>query len=204
MDVADDIAYGVHDLEDAIALGLVSRDRLSAALTDRCPSFLDALKAKYPTESGNDVFSRLMADLFGGAASRKHSISRLVHHFVTAIHYVEQPEFDEPLLRWRALLAPVQRTFLDVLQRVVSEEVICSPAVQHLEFKGQSMVVSVFEAMQSDPGRLLPRDALARFTGAGDSVRAICDYVAGMTDAHLLKIYERLFSPRMGSVFDKL
>ena len=28
-------------------------------------------------------------------------------------------------------------------------------------------------------------------------------YVAGMTDAHLLRTYERMFSPRMGSVFDK-
>lgn len=31
----------------------------------------------------------------------------------------------------------------------------------------------------------------------------ICDYVASVTGTHLLKIYERLFSPRMGSVFDK-
>jgi dGTPase len=32
----------------------------------------------------------------------------------------------------------------------------------------------------------------------------ICYYVAGMTDAHLLRTYERLFAPRMDSVFDKL
>jgi hypothetical protein len=35
-------------------------------------------------------------------------------------------------------------------------------------------------------------------------VRVICDHVAGMTDDFLLKTYDRLFSPRMGSVFDKL
>jgi dGTPase len=32
----------------------------------------------------------------------------------------------------------------------------------------------------------------------------ICDYVAGMTDGFLLKTYNRLFSPGMGSVFDML
>ncbi|MER8732709.1 hypothetical protein NKH28_23220 [Mesorhizobium sp. M1227] len=31
----------------------------------------------------------------------------------------------------------------------------------------------------------------------------ICDHISGMTDAFLLKTYDRLFSPRMGSVFDK-
>ena len=81
--------------------------------------------------------------------------------------------------------------------------VISSPNVQHLEFKGQKLVVSVFEAMQSDPKSLLPADAYSRFSEARD-VRTICDYVAGMTDDFLLKTYDRLFSPRMGSVFDKL
>jgi dGTPase len=83
-------------------------------------------------------------------------------------------------------------------------EVIRSPGVQHLEFKGQSMVVSVFEAMQSDPERLLPRDAHARFEAADGNLRIISDFVAGMTDTYLLKTYERLFAPRMGSVFDRL
>ncbi|HUD29169.1 MAG TPA: anti-phage deoxyguanosine triphosphatase, partial [Novosphingobium sp.] len=55
MDVADDIAYGVHDLEDAIALGLVRKDAFAAAMDGRCASFLDALKEKYPGESENNV-----------------------------------------------------------------------------------------------------------------------------------------------------
>ena len=81
---------------------------------------------------------------------------------------------------------------------------IYSPSVQHLEFKGQTMVVSVFEALQADPKRLLPRDAYAKFTAANDDPRIICDHFAGMTDTYLLRTYERLFAPRMGSVFDKL
>ncbi|MDT0510166.1 anti-phage deoxyguanosine triphosphatase [Novosphingobium sp. MMS21-SN21R] len=204
MDAADDIAYGVHDLEDAIALDLVSRDAFAAALQDNCPSFLDALKAKYPDESENDVFAQLIDGLFGGAASRKRFIGRLVHHFLTAVEFVEVPEFAEPFLRWRVRVASPQREFLDVLQDFVVREVITSPAVQHLEFKGQGMVVAVFEAMQADPQRLLPRDELVKFEAAGGSLRIICDYVAAMTDTHLLKTYERLFSPRMGSVFDRL
>lgn len=204
MDAADDIAYGVHDLEDAIALDLVTREAFAEALRDQCPTFLDSLKAKYPGESANDVFSMMLAGLFGDAASRKRFISRLVHHFLTAVEYVELPEFDEPLLRYRARVRDGERQFLDSLQGFVVREVITSPAVQHLEFKGQGMVVAVFEAMRADPERLLPRAELARFEAAGGDIRIICDYVAAMTDQHLLKTYERLFSPRMGSVFDRL
>lgn len=204
MDAADDIAYGVHDLEDAIALDLVTREGFAAAVQDKCPTFLDALKAKYPGESANDVFSHMLDGLFGGAASRKRFIGRLVHHFLTAVEYVELDAFAEPLLRYRVRVREGERQFLDVLQAFVVDEVITSPAVQHLEFKGQGMVVAVFEAMQADPARLLPREELRKFEAAHGDVRVICDYVAAMTDTHLLKTYERLFSPRMGSVFDRL
>jgi len=204
MDVADDIAYGVHDLEDAIALGLVSKASFANALEGQCASFIAAMQDKYPGESGNDVFTRTVDGLFGDAGIRKRFVSRLVHHFITAVQYCEVPEFEEPLLRFRAQIQAPQRAFLDTLKAFVFTEVIRSPSVQHLEFKGQRMVVAVFEAMQSDPQRLLPRDAFQRFAASGGSARAICDYVAGMTDLHLLKTYERLFSPRMGSVFDML
>lgn len=204
MDAADDIAYGVHDLEDAIALGLIKKETLASALQDKCPSFLDALKEKYPEESANDVFTHMVEGLFANSGTRKRFISRLVHHFITATEYEEKDVFSQPFIRYRVVLKQIQRDFLKALKDLVAGEVILSPSVQHLEFKGQTMVVSVFEALQANPKRLLPRDAYAKFTAANDDPRIICDHVAGMTDTYLLRTYERLFSPRMGSVFDKL
>lgn len=204
MDVADDIAYGVHDFEDAIALGLVDKSSFSIAFQDRCPSFLDAMKKKYPNESENDVFSHMLEGLFGDSKTRKHFISRLVHHFVTACVFKEEKKFSEPLLRHRITLKDQELKFLECLKNFVINEVILSPSVQQLEFKGQKMVVSVFEALQSEPHRLLPRDAHLKFTASNNDPRVICDHVAGMTDTYLLRTFERLFCPRIGSVFDKL
>jgi dGTPase len=146
----------------------------------------------------------MVEDLFGDSGSRKHCVNRLVYHFIAAMEYIEYEQFTEPLIRYRAKMKASPRKFLDALQGIITNCVIKSPGVQHLEFKGQGMVVAVFEAMRSDPVRLLPSDALGRFEKSSGDLRAICDFVAGMTDSYLLKTYERLFAPRMGSVFDKL
>ncbi|UFW46432.1 MULTISPECIES: anti-phage deoxyguanosine triphosphatase [Bradyrhizobium] len=205
MDVSDDIAYGVHDLEDAIALGLVRENHFRAHVSeaDSAP-FLDALKQKYPGEADNDVYDHFVDQLYGNGKERKHCISRLVHHFVTSVEIETIDVFSEPLIRFRAVLPAPQDRFLSALQNLVVEKVIRTPNVQHLEFKGQKMVVSVFEALCSDPDALLPEDARQDYADSGKDQRVICDYVAGMTDSFLLKTYDRLFSPRMGSVFDKL
>lgn len=66
------------------------------------------------------------------------------------------------------------------------------------------MVIAVFEVIKSDPKSFLPQDLHSSLEASTEPLRVICDYVAGMTDAYLLKTYERLFAPRMGSVFDRL
>ncbi|MDQ7261514.1 anti-phage deoxyguanosine triphosphatase [Paracoccus sp. PS-1] len=194
MDVADDIAYGVHDLEDAVALGLVSAEEFRAAVT---PELADAF------DHGG-----LMAQLFGPPAARKSCIGALVHHFIGAVRFREEPGFREPLLRHRVELAETPRRLLGALKGFIFDRVIRSAGVQQLEFKGQAMVVEVFEALRSDPERLLPGEWRARFAEAegesGNGLRIICDCVAAMTDTALLRTYERLFAPRMGSVFDRL
>jgi dGTPase len=205
MDVADDIAFGVHDLEDAAALGLVAaedwEDHVEPAM---CEGFFIWLSDRSRSSFGNDAYAALMRKLFGDASSRKHAVSLLVGYFIHRCTVVEHDEFSEPLLRFRVAMEAEARTFLEALKALVYSAVIRSPEVQHLEFKGQRMVVAVFEALASEPAAFLPKNTFRQYKAAGSDIRVICDHVAGMTDMFLLKTYERLFSPRMGSVFDRL
>lgn len=205
MDLADDIAYGVHDLEDAIALKLLSREDFEELISaEISAAFLHDLARCGRYAVNSDPYGFFLTGLFGDAGLRKRLIGELVHYFIKNAQIIELAEFSEPLLRYRVRLPAEQRLFLDALGKLVWTRVIRSPQVQQLEFKGQQMVVSVFEALQSDPKTLLPVEVYKSYEASNNKLRIICDYVAAMTDGALLKIYDRLFSPRMGSVFDRL
>lgn len=187
MDVADDIAYGVHDLEDVLALGLVSEAQFRSDIEEgKLRPLLDSLKCRYPDEFGNDIFDGFVGKLFSGDGRvRKRQISRLVNHFITNVepYVVEEPT--EPVLRWRVRLKEACAPELDALKNFVAERVIRSASVQHLEFKGQQMVLAVFEALASNPATLLPSLTYAKFKSDSDDLRVICDHIAGMTDHYL-------------------
>jgi dGTPase len=204
MDVADDISFGVHDFEDALQLRLINEEAFLASVTqEKCSGILEALRGRYAHEFGASPYAYFLDGLFGRTAlSTKRWIGRIIHHLMARIEIVEHAEFTDPMVKYRAQLPEADREFLNALKTVVYETVIRSPTVQQMEFKGQQMVVSVFEAISSEPQAFLPRDTLALWAKAGEDPRVICDFIASMTDAALMKTYERLFTPRMGSVFD--
>ena len=196
MDLSDDISFGVHDLEDVIALGLLGADEFRTGVADfLCAEYL---------RHCNQTYDEFVLMLFGDGGNRKRAINRLVGYFILHCRLETREELQDPLIRFRGNMREEGRAFLNALTHLVRDRVIFSAEVQHLEFKGQQMVIAVFEALKSEPNSFLPRDARDAYSRSDGAVRVICDHVAGMTDAFLLRTYERLYSPRMGSVFDKL
>ena len=156
MELADDISYGIHDLEDGVALRLLSPQHVSSALTDvSYAPFAQWLQRllKLPDLAPNRA---AFADaLFSTDRDRKKLIGLLVHYLVGNVIVNEYHQSQSPLLRYRADLAEDARRLLREFQRLVLTNIIDSPSIKQLEFKGQRMVSAVFDAFSACPA-LLP------------------------------------------------
>lgn len=198
MELADDIAYGVHDLEDAVALGLVSKLKWKDEVVQVLCSSMD--------KGGlNDEIDGLTEKIFSGVNRvRKSAISKLVNYFIRNSEIYELNIFDHKILDMNARLSKVARRELDVLQDFVVNNVIKTAEVQTLEYKGQQMVVKLFETIAANPSRLLPRKYFELHKDSNNKNRIVCDYLAGMTDEYATRLYHKIFTPSNGSIFDRL
>lgn len=203
MDLSDDIAYGIHDLEDALALRIITRDSWDEEVVCKLNNLGTSLGYEDMSVISNDLFSK-------EAYKRKSVIGGLVNWFVTSIHVGENERFEHSFLKYNAKFSEKNKGALSILKNYVIKHVIKSTEVQLLEYKGQQMVIEIFEALSSDPERLLPEYTKKFWREAkekGDtkkSMRVICDYIAGMTDDYASKIHRALFVAGDGSIFNRL
>ncbi len=202
MELADDIAYAIHDLEDAIVMDLVSQERFETEISD-------IIKAQGVPELSNRI-NGLQARLFDGRAYiRKNAIGELVNTFITSITLCENAIFDDNLLKFNAKMPEALEGALNLFKQFVFQHVIKKPELQLLEYKGQQMVMSLFDAFCNEPKRLLPSNTCQRWQEAHSedertSQRVIADYIAGMTDEYANRVYANLFLPKAKGMFDSL
>ncbi|WP_394247424.1 anti-phage deoxyguanosine triphosphatase [Vibrio profundi] len=194
MELADDIAYGVHDLEDAIVLGMVTKAQWKNAE-------LELLEANDPWFNKN--LESVTEMLFSGQQyQRKDAIGGIVNALLTSISIEKVPmPFESPLLAYNAYLDPNMDKALSVLKRFVSQFVIQVPQVQIIEYKGQQIIMDMFEALSADPERLLPTHVKSEWVAANDAsekMRVITDYISSMTDDFAQKLHQQLFSAHTG------
>ena len=202
MERADDIAYGVHDLEDVIARKMVEFDDVIDRLR---PVF-----KKYGAVGANQKAVRLSdfdVSVWNQHVKRKKLIGKLVNLFVGSVQIQQEEGFEHPLLRMRAGWDEPVAALLESLRQVTYDLVIDQAGVQQLERRGQRVVEQLFGEFISAPKRLIPRGTWEFYEkyGTDDSEkRRVCDYIAGMTDSYATKIYHRLFTPGEGSSHDEL
>ncbi|WP_304636725.1 MULTISPECIES: anti-phage deoxyguanosine triphosphatase [Pseudoalteromonas] len=193
MELADDIAYAVHDLEDAIATEVLTlADWQNHALVQ-----LQELDSAWLTTHLSSITARLFSY---HEYERKDAIGELVNTFIiNAQLVVQNADFESEILQYTVSLPDEFAEILNVLKHFVFKRLIREPKMQQVEFKGQNLLIELFSAFASDPMRLLPETTQEMWLNAhqqGDNaMRIICDYLSGMSDEYAYKTYQRLFLP---------
>jgi dGTPase len=119
--------------------------------------------------------------------------SSLVQQFIEGIEVVEHDRY--PQLH-KARLEFDNFLNVEVLKSLTYYGIIRSTGLQVLEYRGKDIVKSIFKALAEEEGtRLLPSDfrTICREAPLLVKMRAICDFIAGMTDRYAFEFYSRLY-----------
>lgn len=229
MELADDIAYGVHDLEDGIGRNILRREEVAPSIHS---GFADAGEDNVRGHPITEITRKLFSS---DSCERKHAISLLVGFFITNIVVKRRGIFESPLLDCYADLhqQPIRKLLDHLSKEITYKGIVERREVQTLEYKGEKIICDLFDVISEKPLSLVGASALDPFnTGASRILeklkdnnkknstnlhwkdlddpdartvaRAICDFIAGMTNPYAEKYHRRLFEPGFGSSTDEL
>jgi dGTPase len=187
--VADELAYSAHDLDDGLRAGLISpRDLWEVTLWKELVSDLGL----DPCEELSKVDRhRIIRALVGWGVTDvvRTTVYRLESEGVDSVAGVRARGSqiiglsEEAAVRHREL-----KSFLYL-------QLYRHWRVMRMQAKAQRVLEAIFEAYTQQPAQL-PDAVQARIAAAEEPMeRMVCDYMAGMTDRFALDEYARLFDP---------
>jgi dGTPase len=182
--LADEIAYNNHDIDDGVRSGLITLTQLlEVPLVARHAHTVRNDHPELPGrrlvhETVRRMINTLVVDL---VAESGHRIA------AAAPRSIDDVRNALPLLGF----SPAVRAEADELKRFLLRNLYRHYKVMRMSAKARRVVTDLFNAFMDEP-RLLPQDHQAR--AERDRPRAIADYVAGMTDRYAMKEHQRLFA----------
>ncbi len=180
--LADEIAYNNHDIDDGLRSGLITLAQLADVdLFDRCAR---QVRAEYPHLPDRRIVSETIRRLINDL------VLDLLAHSARQIG-AQAPQDVDAVRRAPALIGfsdPVRQE-ASALKRFLFSHLYRHPQVQARMSQAKRVVHELFAAFDGDPG-LLPIEHRTRHQRLG--VRAVADYLAGMTDRYALQAHRRL------------
>ncbi len=182
--LADEIAYNNHDVDDGLRSGLITLEQLEAV-----PIFAAKRREVEALWPG-----------LGGRRLINETVRRMIHTMVidligqtraniaaAGVHSLADVRAAERLVAYSDALLPRLRE----LKVFLRDELYRHYQVLRMTNKARRIVSDLFVAFMDDPHILPPQyQAKAR----DDKPRAIADYIAGMTDRYAMKEHRRLFA----------
>ena len=183
-DLADEITYYSHDLDDALDFEILTLGRLEENEVWR--NSHRAVLARYNDAREPELHKLIIRDI----------IDREVHDLVvTSAESIAESGVQSaddvrrqaaPLIRYSDELAEANQA----LRRFLYQNVYYHPRVAEVNQRACEMLRRVFEAYLADPDRL--GDGAMRRVEKEGLHRTVCDYIAGMTDRYVMEEHARI------------
>lgn len=181
--LADEIAYVNHDVDDGLRSGLITVEQLSSV--GIFSMFLDRVRQEHPGlaerrvihETVRRMINMMVSDLIGETEKnlRSHGIGSL-----------EDVHAAPPLVAFSAEMTEQKRALKSFLFAGLYRHY----RVMRMSAKAHRIISDLFGAFMED-SRLLPPQYQQAEEGRA---RAISDYIAGMTDRYAIREHRNLFS----------
>jgi dGTPase len=186
--VADEIAYNNHDVDDGLRSGFLELDELCEVSIFR--RHHAAVLQAFPGLTGRRLVHETV----------RHMIDTLVTDLIessSANIRREKPQNLEDVHSAPALIgfSDAVRSEQLELKRFLNEKLYRHYRVARMSSKARRIVSELFEAFHAESS-LLPPEFQSR--ASDDKPRAIADYVAGMTDRYAMLEHRRLFAIEAG------
>jgi dGTPase len=192
--LADEITYYSHDLDDAVDFEILSAAQLEENRVWQQSH--RAVIARYPNAREPELHKLIIRDIIDIQVrdAVTSSARSVVEAGVQSADEVRQQS--TPLIRYSDDLFQANRE----LRRFLYQNVYYHPRVAEVNQNACEMLRRVFEAYVTDPEEL--GDAATKRVESEGLHRTVCDYIAGMTDRYLLEEHARIVGGRSDGVME--
>lgn len=211
MDFSDDVAYSVHDFEDAVVEGFIDVakingeeiiDQVITGVMDWSESTLERenVYAAFDRIRGNDFWVTSFGGTRENLAQLKNLTSDLIGSFVSRVFDANQNLSEETDRHRKNLLVPQEvREEIAVLKGLAATFLMTSDDRQHYYQSQRELLIDLADKIyQTGHGF----DRVTQFyfenaISADEKKRAVVDAVANMTDAHAHALHAELIGRRV-------
>ena len=191
--IADQVAYNNHDIDDGIRSGLIAIEQLREV--SLFADYYDQVKWKYPDLDDNKSVHETIRQMIG---SQVTDLIRTSQQQIDASGVVS---IDDVRSHREALILFSDEMFSQsrLMKKFLRENLYFHHQVYRMTRKAHQITEALFDSFINDT-KLLPPEhqvyaADAKKSGnEADYARVVADYVAGMTDRFAIKEYDRLFN----------
>ena len=192
--LADEIAYNNHDVDDGLRAGLIGVEELRELAVFRRQ--YDIVTAKYPDLAGRRLVHEVVRRMIDWLVNDLVDASRRAIADAAPASVEDVRARPTPLLRFGDEVAAEHLE----LKRYLRQHLYRHYKVLRMTTKAGRVVRELFDAMQGDPD-LMPTEhqqaarRLEAVDGETGRARAVADYIAGMTDRYAILEHRRLYDP---------